>query len=206
MEVVELGLRREAALPEQIRDFLERSMGGEILDRVESVPGVASVGMTAELPAQGGFGCTVQGFEEQAVYDRLSDLGLSTCAGQEPTTPGYFEAAGIPLLRGRTFTMGDNDDPATGAVVVSQAFADRFWSGEDPIGKGVAPNGRRDDPFYRVVGVVDDVPAGALGAGPAVAIYYPVVAHPETPGTWACRHRWWTCLTTMRRCGRFLSR
>jgi predicted permease len=156
----------------------------DIITRVESVPGVVAAGMSAELPADGGFGCTVQGFEEQAVYDRLSELGLSTCAGQEPTTPGYFEAARIPILRGRSFEMGDNDSPGSGAVVVSDAFADRFWPGEDPIGKGVAPNGRRDEPYYRVVGVVGDVPRRSLDGETAMAIYYPMVSHPDTPGTW----------------------
>ncbi len=156
----------------------------EILERVRSVPGVVSAGMTSELPVLGQFGCTIQGFGDPAVYDRTRDAGMTTCAGQEPTTPGYFEAIGIPLLQGRTFTDADNDSPSSAAVVVSQAFANRFWPGEDPLGKGVAPSGRSQGPFYRVVGVVGDVPAGALDGDPAIAIYYPIVHDPRTPGNW----------------------
>ena len=156
----------------------------QILERVRALPGVSEAGLSAELPIEGGFGCTVQGFEDPTVYDHLSDIGLSTCAGQEPTSPGYFEAARIPLLQGRVFTDRDNNDPASGSVVVSRAFADRFWPGEDPIGKGVAPSGRNVPPFYHVVGVVGDVPARSLDGDPAIAIYYPMVHHPDTPTNW----------------------
>ena len=155
----------------------------QILERVRAVPGVTEAGLTEELPVLGGFGCTVQAFEDPRVYDRLQDAGLTTCAGQEPTTPGYFEAAGIPLLRGRTFVNADNDNPSSGAVVVSAAFAERFWPGEDPLGKGVAPSGRAEGPFYHVVGVVGDVPAGAVDGEPAIAVYYPIVHQPENEGS-----------------------
>lgn len=158
-----------------------------ILERVRSIPGVVSAGMAQELPVEGNFGCTSQGFEERAVYDRLSEAGLSTCAGQERHTPGYFEAIGIPLLQGRVLTDADNLDPTRGSVVVSKSFADRFWPSENAIGKGVAPNGRNVEPFYRVVGIVGDHPAGSLDGDPAIAIYYPIVDNPDTPGNWG----WW---------------
>jgi len=94
---------------------------------------------------------------------------------------------GIPVVAGRGFTDADNLDPTRGAVVVSRTFAQRFWPDEDPIGKGVAPSGRNVAPFYRVVGVVGDVPAGSLDGEMANAIYYPVVHNPDTPGNWG----WW---------------
>lgn len=159
----------------------------QILERVRAIPGVTSAGMAEELPVQGRFGCTVQGFDEQAVYDRLTEAGLSTCAGQERATPGYFQSIGIPVLRGRGLTDADHFDPTRGAVVVSKAFADRFWPNEDAIGKGVAPSGRTVEPFYRVVGVVGDHPAEALDGEPAIAVYYPVVHNPDTPKNWG----WW---------------
>lgn len=113
---------------------------------------------------------------------------MTTCAGQEPTTPGYFEAMDIPVLQGRAFTDGDNDDPTRGFVVVSLAFAERFWPGEDPIGKGVMPSGRTEGVPYRVIGVVGDVPAGSLDGETAIAIYYPIVHNPNEPGNWD----WWS--------------
>ncbi len=151
----------------------------DILANVRRIPGVVAVGMSEELPVEGGFGCTVQGFENPAVYEQLELAGQTTCAGQERTTAGYFAATGIPVLTGREFTDADSDNPTRGAVVVSKAFADRFWPGEDPIGQGVAPSGRREGPFYHVVGVVGDTPARSLDGDPAFAVHYPIKAHPE---------------------------
>lgn len=162
-----------------------------ILERVQAIPGVQIAGMGEEVPVDGGYGCTVQGFENEMIYERLREAGMTTCAGQERVTPGYFEALGIPLLAGRYLEAGDNDDPRRGAVVVSKAFADRFWPGEDPLGQGVAPGGRTVPPWFRVVGVVDDV-AKRVDAGvaplsqSAMAIYYPGVNHPDVE-----RWGWW---------------
>lgn len=164
----------------------------DVLDRVRALPGVTAAGMTEELPVAGGFGCTVQAFADSTVYDRIRDAGLTTCAGQEPTTPGYFETLGIPLLDGRAFTDADNDRTDSSPVIVSRAFAERFWPGERAVGQGLAPNGRTAGPFHEVVGVVADV-ARRAGAGeapfsqPAMAVYYPIRKHPRVTGNW----NWW---------------
>ena len=163
-----------------------------ILERVRAIPGVAAAGMSEELPVSGGFGCTVQGFEDESVYEVLKDQGLTTCAGQEATSPGYFEAMGIPVLEGRTFTDADNDDPGRAAVVVSKAFADRFWPGRSALGQGVGPNGNTQGPFYHVIGVVGDVSRAATEgeaplSQPAIAVYYPIRHNPEA--TW--NRNWW---------------
>jgi len=165
----------------------------ELLERVEALPGVEQAALGEELPVQGGFGCTVQAFADETVYARVEAAGRTTCAGQTPVTPGYFEALGIPIVQGRALEDGDLDDPSRGSVVVSRAFADRFWPGDDPLGKGVAPSGRTEPPYYRVVGVAGDVPARSSSGNPplsetAVAIYYPVTQHPDTPERWGY---WW---------------
>lgn len=153
-----------------------------VLERVRALPGVAAAGLSTALPFTGGYGCTVQGFEDRRVRERLRDSDLTACAAQQQSTPGFFDALGIPLLRGRGFSDRDNDVPGTGAVIVSRAFAERFWPGEDAIGKGVGPNGHSTPPFYRVIGVVGDVHAESLGTQKAIAIYYPVTRIPDTPG------------------------
>lgn len=160
----------------------------EVLDRVGALPGVLSVGMGEEVPVASEFGCTVQGFDDNSVYDRIQDAGMTTCAGQTRVAPGYFETLGIPLLEGRYIEAGDNDDPNRAAVVVSKAFADRFWPDESPIGRGVGPSGRTIPPFYYVVGVVDDVAKRAETGRPplsddAIAVYYPGV-YQETENRW----------------------
>ncbi len=150
----------------------------EVLGRIRALPGVAAAGAGTALPLTGDYGCTVQGFEEPAVFARLKEAGLTTCAGQVTATPGYLETLGIPLLAGRFLTDEDHFAPERGAVVVSKAFADRFWPGENPLGKRVAPNGQSEPPFYQVVGVAGDVPAGGVEEPPVVAIYYPAAGLP----------------------------
>ncbi len=189
---IDPGIQPDGVLSVQLIPAGERYRGSvarwglyrQVLERVRGLPGVTAAGMTPDLPFSGGFGCTVQGFADGAVYDRLSDDGMTTCAGQEPTTPGYFESMGIPVLRGRGCVDADNDIPGRGAVVVSQAFVDRFWPGEDPLGKGIAPGGRTEGPFYRVVGVVGDVFGLSLSGERAIAVYYPIVPIPQSSGLW----------------------
>jgi predicted permease len=81
-------------------------------------------------------------------------------------TPGYFEAMGIPVLRGRTFEDGDN---ATGAraVVINELFAERFWPGEDPIGRTVIVTEQE----HTVIGVVPTGRYHTLGEAP-LPYYY----------------------------------
>ena len=170
--------------PSQRYDSLSRvwRLNNEVLGRIRALPGVVSAGAATELPLSGGYGCVIQGFDERAVFDRIKEAGLTTCAGQVPTSPGYFETLHIPLLAGRSFTDDDNIAPERGAVIVSKAFAERFWPGENPIGKAVGASGRTVPPFSRVVGVVGDVPGSSLDEPPAIAIYYPIVPVPGGNG------------------------
>ena len=129
---------------------------------------------------------------QRALLDEVRRLPGVRGAGLGEAIPvaSGFEALGIPLLSGRTLTRPDLDDPVRASAVVSRAFAERFWPGEDPIGKGVGST-RTDPPFFRVVGVVGDVPratdAGNPFAETTLAVYYPVVDNPGVAGNWY----WW---------------
>lgn len=155
-----------------------------LLERVRALPGVIAAG-AGPVPLSDGYGCTVQAFPDAEVMQRIADASGTLCAGQASATDGYFEALGLPLIAGRTFTEADNASPAAGSLVVSRAFAEKFWPGEDPLGKRVAPGGRAQGPFYTVVGVVGDVYGTSLTEAPAVAVYYPMVPIPPTGGLWA---------------------
>jgi putative ABC transport system permease protein len=192
LRAVDLGIRPHGVLtaqlylPYQRYDSLPKMWRfySAALDRVRALPGVEAAGLTSDLPLEGGYGCTVQGFEDPTVRQRIADAGGTLCAGEEPTSPGYFEAMGIPVIRGRALTQDDLEHPERGSVVVSKAFAERFWPGEDPIGKGVGPNGLTNQQFYHVVGVVGDVYAGSAGGARGMAVYYPVLRIPGTSGWW----------------------
>lgn len=164
-------------LPYQRFDSIQKiwRFDDAVLSKVRALPGVTAAGLSDQLPFVDGFGCTVQAFEDQTVYERLRQQRLTTCAGQGIAAPGFFEALKVPLVAGRYFTREDNDAPQRGAVVVTKAFAERFWPGQNPIGQGVNPNGWNKPPFYHVVGVVGDLHGTELDGPPAIGIYYPVV-------------------------------
>ena len=152
----------------------------ELLERTEALPGVLSAGAGNPLPLSGEYGCWAQGFEDAAVAQRMREQGGTACGDIVVTAPGYFETLGVPVIDGRAFTRADLDHPDTGAVVVSEAFADRFWPEEDPLGKGLRPLAAPGDSprYYRVVGVVGDLPATTLEGSPATAVYYPIIPVP----------------------------
>ena len=75
----------------------------------------------------------------------------------------FFRAAGIPLIRGRTFGSGDDRD-APPVVVINETFARTEWPGQDPIGRRVRVSGMDgipDEPWFVVIGVVGDVRSGS---------------------------------------------
>lgn len=154
-----------------------------VLERVRALPGVVSAGI-GPVPLSDSYGCTVQAFTDAEVMQRINDSQGTLCAGQSSASDGYFETLGIPVLAGRALTPLDHADPDRGAVVVSRAFADKFWPGEDVIGKQVAPQGRSEGPYYTIVGVVGDVHE-SLSEPPAVAIYYPLVPITGTGGLYS---------------------
>lgn len=155
----------------------------EVISRVDALPGVTGTGAATAVPFSNftGHGCTPQGFDDPAVHERVEADGLTYCAAQAVATPGYFKATGIPMIRGRGFVDADLDSPADGVVVVSAAFAERFWPGESPIGKRVAPYGGKTF-WYRVIGVAGDVYRGSVREEPQNLIYYPLAPIPGDAG------------------------
>jgi hypothetical protein len=87
-------------------------------------------------------------------------------------TPGYFAAAGIPFLEGRSFMPLDPPRVAL-EVVVSRAFAERYWKTDSPIGKRIRllVNG----PWYTVAGVVGNVRDSALDRSVDQMVYCPLL-------------------------------
>lgn len=155
----------------------------ETIQRIGALPGVTVVGAASAVPFSRftGHGCAQQGFDEPAVHQRVEAAGLTYCAAQAVATPGYFDAVGIPMVRGRGFTYADLDSPAEGVVVVSKTFAERFWPGENPLGKRVSPYGGSVY-WYRVIGVAGDVYRGSVEEDPHNLIYYPLAPIPGDAG------------------------
>ena len=152
----------------------------EVQDAVTALPGVSVVGATQVLPFEREFfGCVAQHFEDATVIERLNASGETLCGVQDFVTPGYFAAAGIPVLRGRTLTVADFDDPSVRSAVVSRSFVDKFFGGESPIGKLLSPYGWD---WFTIVGVVGDIHAKSVAEPPTPHVYYPLSRIPEEAG------------------------
>ncbi len=94
-------------------------------------------------------------------------------------SPGYFATLGMPLLHGRAFTVADRNGSQPVAIV-DRSLAERFWPGQDPIGRQVAVGFDFDlhggaAPVYRtVVGVVKNVRHYELQNPARIEVYLPV--------------------------------
>jgi putative ABC transport system permease protein len=118
---------------------------------LDAVPGLAAVGATSMFPTSRG-----NSVAELTIEGREPVLGERTLVNSRMVTPGFLDAVGIPLLRGRGITEQDRVD-ATPVVVVSASLGRRYFPNEDPIGKRVR-NGRDEDATsMTIVGVVGDV-------------------------------------------------
>jgi putative ABC transport system permease protein len=149
-------------------------------EKVRSLPGVQSAAGVMVLPMRND--AIVISFEnpEHPVAE-----GDQPSAHLTPITPGYFSAMEIPLLQGRDF--GDRDDmSAQQVMIVNQAFAQKFFPGEQMMGKRLKPgagNGTPGGPPWReIVGVVGDMKLGATDREIDPQMYVPAAQL----NTWCC--------------------
>ncbi|MGA3010591.1 MAG: ABC transporter permease [Terracidiphilus sp.] len=150
-----------------------------LLERVRALPGVDAAGFVTGVPGQGylsDWGFTI-------VEHPPQPQGSGTFALDRWADSKYFSAMGIPILRGRTFDDSKRLDRAN-EVIISQSFANQYFSGEDPIGKHV--HVEIEHRTAEVVGVVGDT-RYAIGEKPMPMQYHPLNAGVETVGTLVIR-------------------
>jgi len=129
----------------------------ELLNRLQHLPGVTSVGIASLLPESGGN--ENQSFVVDG-YVPPKGAGLNL-AWTSQVLGDYFRAMGIALRRGRTFTEADNVHSQL-VVIVNHKLAEHYWPGQDPIGKRIRWGMQETPtPWLTVVGEVDDVKQSA---------------------------------------------
>ncbi len=133
----------------------------ELIRRASLLPGATSVAMATTVPFSGPFvaGPSNGSFTIEGRGAEMEGLARAQAVA---VTPSYFHTMGIELVRGRDFE--DRDAAiATRFVVVSQSMVDRYWPGQDPIGKRIRPGGRTSTaPWLEIIGVVRDVKSDTL--------------------------------------------
>jgi predicted permease len=132
----------------------------QLVDRVRSLAGVQAAGVGNPVPLALYVSILPINIEGRAPVRE----GTAPLTGVASAGPGYFQALGTRLLKGRDFT--DQDDEKTLRVaVINENFARRFWPGEDAIGKRFSlPS--RDHALIQVVGIVQDGKYRSLSEDP----------------------------------------
>ena len=139
---------------------------------LERVPGVQAVGFSSNIPVVGRNSSRL--LSAEGYVRRPGEKWLF--ASNYLTFGDYFTTLRIPVLRGRAFTAADDQPGAPLVMIVSQSFAEKYFSGKDPIGMHVkcGPSFNDSLPPMTIVGVVGDVKANPLDQEQLMQTYEPV--------------------------------
>jgi len=153
----------------------------QLIERLRALPGVDAVAGISLHPGSGGgwdgTPVTQNSPDEITSFDELGAVMSDPARSARGTeyrlaSEDYFDAVGIPLLRGRVFESGDGPD-AQRVAVVSRSLAERLWPGEDPLGKLVQFDMGGDLRPSTVVGIVGDIHDYSLEREPRPTFYAP---------------------------------
>jgi predicted permease len=163
----------------------------QLMDRLAQVPGVRKVGATSGLPMDGGLPDGMFLLMTQTEVPGTMD-GLRALARQKErignadfcvATDGYFQALGIPLIRGRLFDGRDGPNHPHVAVISESLARDR-WPGQDPIGRTIEfGNMDGDLRLLTIVGIVGDTHEYGLDAPPRPTVYVNLFQRPRAAVT-----------------------
>jgi len=159
-------------------DAKSREFIRQVVEKVQAIPGVEAAGFKNPL-----FGGRQNGVIAEGRPMPPLDQVPSTDEG--PVSPDALRAMGIRLIRGRYFTERDNEN-APLVCIVDETLAQRFWPGEDPIGKLMSADGVPDPGqkamWRTVVGVVAHVKNYGVDQPSRFETYVPVAQRPSTGG------------------------
>jgi putative ABC transport system permease protein len=163
---------------ERIRAFFR-----DAIARVRALPGVEAVGSITSVPLSGSGSSGTVTVDTRAVPPERA----SPEADWRAVMPGYFDAMGVRLVRGRDFEAGDNERSVPVAIV-DETMAATYWPNENPIGKRMKAGGRdSDNPWRTIVGVVRHVRYRTLEAPSRVQFYWPELQDPWSWGSLVIR-------------------
>ena len=145
----------------------------EIVRRIGSIPGVTSVSVTSLLPVSGNGNTDwirIAGRPYNGVHNEVNERDVSA---------DYFATLHARLLRGRFFTDAE-DVSKPSVIVVNQALAEKYFPGEDPIGKRIGDTELTPKSMRQIIGVVDDIRESSLDQEIWPAEYEPFNQSPDS--------------------------
>ena len=155
----------------------------QVLDRVQSSPGVKFAALDSQAPLTGGGGSN--GLLPEGKEGNPNDFIISR---SHFVTPDYFKVINNPLKAGRTFTAADVRE-APLVMIINETLARSAFGNETPIGKRISCcEGEPGKPHYKtVVGVVADVKSSGPAQPPQPEFFLPLMQIPNAAWTWTGR-------------------
>jgi macrolide transport system ATP-binding/permease protein len=177
---VELGFRADhlatilVAAPDVRYQKNEQStLGREMVRTVESLPGVQSAALTSLLPV------SYNGNTDWIRFVGKPYDGKHIEVNERDVSSEFFQTIGAKLLRGRYFTDAE-DDSMPEVVIINQTLANKYFPGEDPIGRQIGDTTLTPKSIKTIIGVVEDFKDGALDSEIWPAEYHPFNQDPDS--------------------------
>ncbi len=170
----DLGFSRNNILVAEIYPPGDRAAAGvfsaNLLERVRSLPGVERATISRHVPFFPSGGGATRTVYVPGSSDRWYEE--SRAIKFNIVEQDYFNTIDMPIIRGRTFTDMD-DENSEPVIIVNETMAQRYWPGENPIGKTVLLNSPTD-PVVQVVGMVPDSRYIRMEEDPEPYFYIPL--------------------------------
>jgi putative ABC transport system permease protein len=169
-----LSARVQLPWPKYGNDTVVRVFQSRLLESVRSLPGVHQAGLVNRVPFS-------RGNPQQNLYvegqpPRPGDA--VPVVNARAASPGYFEAIGTPILRGRAILPSDQAG-APLVAVVDETVARQYWPGGDPIGKRIRTSADTTTPWLTIVGVAPNVKHASLRERPNFELYRSLAQAPN---------------------------
>jgi len=181
LQSVDTGVKAENVLTmevpietDQIAPPEKIAMYERMRDRLAALPGVDVASLTSAVPLKPNL---IQ-LDVKAEGYQVAPNEAIPHATYKTADPNFFRAAGIPLLKGRTFGLSDREGAAR-VVILNQSFAKKMFGDQDPIGRRIAWTGEVlkfvpiSGDWRTVVGVVGDTRDGGLDNDATATMYQP---------------------------------
>ena len=153
----------------------------QLLSKLQLLPSVQAAGITSDMPLSGNN--SNDAFYPEG-YAPSKGAGLLS-SWHSRVLGSYFSAAGIPILRGRTFTEADTMGSPL-VIIVNRKLAERFWPGQDPIGKRIHLGLQETPlPWMTVVGEIGDIKQNSADADTTYQLYQPISQFKTSLGQFA---------------------
>jgi predicted permease len=160
--VLRMDMAMQGYNPERGREFQR-----EVIAKIRQIPGTEATAISNSIPLsidQSHSGMSVEGKPVQKFSELISAVVYQS-------SPGYFRAIGTRLLAGRDFNEHDLEK-APKVVIVNQAFADRLFPGQDPLGKRIRFGTAGD--FWQIVGIAETGKYQAISEDPQPVVWQPM--------------------------------